>query len=147
MPLFIKCSLHQNGSTQEVHFDDTLFLSSFPQATCQVTDIRSIAEKWISHLHSYRWVCKEPFYIVCSNAVNTVTLFFFFFPVFISTLDFGRICSFWLQRHIPEGSCLIVELKFGRNTSPRLCPHNKYAQILAESGDTICTRRSACLNH
>jgi len=48
---------------------------------------------------------------------------------------------------MPEVSWLTVELNFGTNTSFPLCPHDKYAHTLSESGNTIFTRKFVCLNN
>lgn len=48
----------------------TYYFSQPSLVTCQATDTRIVIEKWISHLHSYRWVCEELFYMVFFNAVT-----------------------------------------------------------------------------
>lgn len=123
MPLFIECSLHQNGNTQGVHSDDKLFLPPSPQVTCQATDIRSVIGKWISHLLLYRWVCKEPFYIAYIACYNAVAFFFFFFSPLGIAIPWllGVFFSSWLWRHMPAVFRLLVELKLGGNTSFCLC--------------------------
>lgn len=150
MPLFIECSLHQNGNTQGVHSDDKLFLPPSPQVTCQATDIRSVIGKWISHLLLYRWVCKEPFYIAYIACYNAVAFFFFLPSGYSHTLAFGSIFQLLaVEAHASSVPATCWAKTWGKYLFLFVfqCPNKKYIHTWAGTWSTMYTSRSANLNH
>lgn len=118
---------------------------SDPPVTCHVTDTRIVIDRCINHLHLYRWICKEPFYMACSKCSGASFFFFFHFSLASSVpWDLG-FCSFWLWRHTSAMFHHLPEVKLRSMTSLHLC-RKIYSHVLTERGDTVYTKRSTSLN-